>query len=110
MPPFVPNTSGVKVPISTSAYIHHSLVVFPLLLVFLLSEDRSCVLALVGPGVNMRYTYVKECRYSWCPKTSCLHIQPRFSTCNSGLKVEYFIVEWLQEWLCLHISAHFTDV
>ena len=23
------------------------------------------------------------------------------------MKVEYFIVEWLQEWLCLHISAHF---
>ena len=34
-------------------YIHHSLVVFPLLLVFLFFEDRSCVLALVGPGVNM---------------------------------------------------------
>ena len=95
---------------SSHLYIHHSLVVFPLLLVFLLFEDRSCVLALVGPVVNMRYTYVKKCRYSWCPKTSCLHIQPRLSTCNSGLKVEYVIVEWLQEWLCLHISAHFTDV
>ena len=58
----------------------------------------------------MRYTYVKECRYAWCAKTSCLRIQPRFSTCNSGLKVEYVIVEWLQEWLCLHISAHFTVV
>ena len=95
---------------SSHLYIHHSLVVFPLLLVFLLFEDRSCVLALVGPVVNMRYTYVKKCRYSWCSKTSCLHIQPRLSTCNSGLKVEYVIVEWLQERLCLHISAHFTDV
>ena len=79
---------------SSHLYIHHSLVVFSLLLVFLLFEDPSCVLALVGQGVNMRY--IKECRYSWCPKTSCLHIPPRFSTCNSGLKIEYFIVEGLQ--------------
>ena len=42
---------------SSYLYIHHSLVVFPLLLIFLLFEDRSCVLALVGPGVNMHYTY-----------------------------------------------------
>ena len=48
------------------------MVVFPLLLIFLLFKDRVCVLALVGPGVNMRYTYVKECRYSWCPKTPLL--------------------------------------
>lgn len=97
MPPFVPN-------------ICHSLVVFPLLLVFLLFEDRSCVFALVGPWGNMRYTYVKKCRYSRCPKTSCLHIKPRFSTYNSGLKIKYFIVEWMPGWFCLHISAHFTDV
>ena len=92
MPPFVPNTSSVKFPISTSITL------------------CSCVLALVGPVVNMRYTYVQKGRYSWCPKTSCLHIQPRLSTCNGGLKVEYVIVEWLQERLCLHISAQFTDV
>ena len=55
-------------------------------------------------------TRTSKNRYSWCPKTPCFHIQPRFSTDNSGLKVEYFIVEWLQEWLCLHISAHFTNV
>lgn len=45
---------------SSHLYIHHSLVVFPLLLVVLLFEDRSCVLTLVGPGVYMRYMYVKE--------------------------------------------------
>ena len=37
-------------------------------------------------------------------------MKPRFSTYNSGLKIKYFIVEWMPEWLCLHISAHFTDV
>ena len=95
---------------SSHLYICHSLVVFPLLLVFLLFEDRSCVFALVGPGGNMRYTYVKKCRYSRCPKTSCLHIKPHFSTYNSGLKIKYFIVEWMPEWLCLHISVHFTDL
>ena len=96
MPPFVTNTN--------------SLVVYPLLLVFLLFEERSCVFAPFGPGINMRYAYVKEWRHSRCPKSSCLHIQPRFSTYNSGLKIKYLIVEWLQEWLCLHISAHFADV
>ena len=85
---------------SSHLYIHDSLVLFPLLLVFLPFEVRSCVLSLVGPGVNVRYTYIKECRYSWCQKAPCLHIQPHFSTHNSGLKVEYLIVKWLQEWLC----------
>ena len=46
---------------SSHICICHSLVVFPLLLVFLLFEDRSCVFALVGQAGNMRYTYVKKC-------------------------------------------------
>ena len=90
--------------------IHQSLIVFSLLLVFLLSDDRCIGLALFRPGLNMRYTYVKKCCNSWCPETSCLHIQPRFLACNSGLEVENFIVDWLQEWLCFHIFAHLTDV
>ena len=108
MSPFLPNTmQWCK---SSHFNIHHSLIVFSLLFLFLLSENRCSGLALVGPEVYMRYTHVKKCCNSWCPETSCLYIQRRFLTCNSGLEVENFIVKWLQEWLCFHIFAHFTDV
>ena len=94
---------------SSHLNIHHSLFVFSILLVFLLFEDRCNGLALVRPGVNMRYTYVKKCCNTWCLETY-LHIQSRFLTCDSWLEVKNFIVDWLQEWLCFHIFAHLTDV
>ena len=73
------------------------------------AKNTSGVKVPLSISITLCWLYFKECRYSWCPKTSCLHIQPRFLTCNSGLKIEYFIAEQLQEWLCLHIPAHFNN-
>ena len=82
MPPFVPNTSGVKVPISTSN---------TLWLYFLFFSFSSCSLKIVAvclPWLDRELTCVTRTSKN-AVTTSRLHIQPRFSTCNSGLKVLY---------------------
>ena len=104
MLPFVPDISGVKVPIST----------FITLWLYFLFFSFSCSLKIVAvyfPWLDRELTCVT--RTSKNAVTPGVQKPPAFISSLAsrlGLKVEYFIVEWLQEWLSLHISAHFTAV
>ena len=70
LPPFVPRTRGVKVPIATSKTLCWYFLFFSIS--FSLKMVRVLLFWLLQEFV--RHSYVKKCRYSSCPETSSLDV------------------------------------